>query len=270
MKQPFLIKPPADEPWDKRLNEVLDYKYALEESSIVSITDEMGIITEVNNNFCVISKFGREELIGQDHRIISSGHHSKGFISNLWVTIAKGHIWRGDLKNRAKDGTYYWVDTTIVPFLNEDGRPYQYAAIRMDITERVKRSEELVIAERELLFQNEEKERRAAELVIANAELLFQNREKEDRASELAVANRELAFQNEEKEKRAAELVIANEELLFQNDEKEKRAAELVIANRELAFQNEEKEKRAAELVVANQELEWECPTNCVSSFCYF
>jgi putative nucleotidyltransferase with HDIG domain len=112
---------------------------------------------------------------------------------------------------------------------------------------------ELVIANRELLFQSAEKEKRTAELVIANRELIFQNEEKEKRAAELVIANRELVFQNEEKEKRAAELVIANRELIFQNEEKEKRAAELVIANRELMFQNEEKEKRAAELIVANE-----------------
>lgn len=121
--------------------------------------------------------------------------------------------------------------------------------------EKEKRADELIIANKELVFQNEEKEKRAAELIIANKELAFQNDEKEKRAAELIIANKELAFQNDEKEKRAAELIIANKELAFQNEEKEKRAAELIIANKELAFQNEEKEKRAAELVIANKEL---------------
>jgi signal transduction histidine kinase len=121
--------------------------------------------------------------------------------------------------------------------------------------EKEKRAAELSIANAELLFQNEEKEKRAAELIIANTELIFQNEEKEKRAAELIIANTELAFQNEEKEKRAAELIIANTELAFQNEEKEKRAAELIIANKELAFQNKEKEKRAAELIIANKEL---------------
>ena len=121
--------------------------------------------------------------------------------------------------------------------------------------EKEKRAAELVIANKELAFQNDEKEKRAAELVIANKELAFQNDEKEKRAAELTIANKELAFQNDEKEKRAAELGIANKELAFQNDEKEKRAAELSIANKELAFQNDEKEKRAAELTIANKEL---------------
>ena len=121
----------------------------------------------------------------------------------------------------------------------------------IDITASNQAQAELVVANRELALQNEEKEKRAAELVVANKELVFQNEEKEKRAAELVVANKELVFQNEEKEKRAAELVVANRELALQNEEKEKRAAELVVANKELAFQNEEKEKRAAELVVA-------------------
>jgi signal transduction histidine kinase len=121
--------------------------------------------------------------------------------------------------------------------------------------EKEKRAAELIIANKELVFQNAEKEKRAAELIVANKELAFQNAEKEKRASELIIANKELAFQNDEKEKRASELIIANKELAFQNQEKEDRAAELIIANRELIFQNEEKEKRAAELIIANEEL---------------
>ncbi len=121
--------------------------------------------------------------------------------------------------------------------------------------EKEKRAAELSIANIELAFQNEEKEKRAAELIIANKELAFQNDEKEKRAAELSIANDELAYQNNEKEKRAAELSIANIELAYQNDEKEKRAQELTIANKELAFQNKVKEKRAAELVIANEEL---------------
>jgi len=122
--------------------------------------------------------------------------------------------------------------------------------------EKEKRAAELILANKELAFQNEEKEKRAAELVIANKELAFQNDEKEKRAAELILANKELVFQNEEKEKRATELIIANKELAFQNDEKGKRAAELILANKELVFQNEEKEKRAAELVIAKEHAE--------------
>jgi len=121
--------------------------------------------------------------------------------------------------------------------------------------EKKKRAAELLIANKELVYQTKEKGKRAAELIIADKELVYQTKEKDKRAAELAIANIELNYQNEEKEKRAAELIIANKELLFQNKEKERRAAELIIANKELLFQNKEKERRAAELNVANKEL---------------
>ncbi len=126
-------------------NEILGYKSALDRAFIVAITDTKGIIRYANNNFCKISKYSRSELIGQDHRIVSSGYHSKEFIRNLWVTIANGKIWRGELRNKAKDGTIYWVDTHIIPFLDEQGKPHQYLALRADITKHKEAEAQLLL-----------------------------------------------------------------------------------------------------------------------------
>ena len=232
-----------------------------------------GKITDMNQAKVNITGIAREKLIGtnffdyftepQKARKVYQEVFAKGFIANSPLTFCHKN---GKLTDVLFNGSVYKDDqgnvlgaVVVARDVAEQKWAIELRAANKELAfqndEKEKRADELVIANKELIYQNTEKEKRADELIIANKELAFQNNEKEKRADELVIANKELIFQNKEKEKRAEELNIANKELVFQNTEKEKRAAELIIADKELAFQNEEKEKRAAELVIADKEL---------------
>lgn len=136
----------AEQKIAEKAKEINDVRSALDESTIVTITNQKGVITFVNDKYCSISKYSKEELIGQYHYVNNPEYQLNKFIKNIWKTIANGKVWKGDIKNRAKDGSYYWVNSTIVPFLDNEGKPYQYIAISSDITDQKLAKENLNLA----------------------------------------------------------------------------------------------------------------------------
>ena len=129
------LQPSFNSPTESLLKELKDQKFALDEAAIVAATDRMGTITYVNSKFCQVSGYDEKELLGQNHRILNSGYHQPSFFIDLWKTIAKGQVWRGEICNRKKNGDLYWVSTCIVPFLDRNQSPYQYLSIRHEITD---------------------------------------------------------------------------------------------------------------------------------------
>lgn len=138
---------PAGDSWDSHA-ELDSIRTALDRQAILAVTNRGGRVLEVNDRFCQISKYSREELVGRPHNIVNSGHHPPEFFAEMWQTISSGNSWRGDIRNRAKDGTHYWVDTTIAPRFGPNGKVIGYVSIRYDITARKEAEAALVEAYR--------------------------------------------------------------------------------------------------------------------------
>lgn len=137
-------------------SQLKQFQFALNESSIVAITDQRGIIKYVNQKFCEISGYKKQELVGKTHKIVNSGYHEKHFFKTLWKTINEGKVWQGDIRNQKKDGSFYWVLTVIIPFKDEKGNIYQFLSIRQDISKRKQAEETLKAQNRHLERKNRE------------------------------------------------------------------------------------------------------------------
>lgn len=134
---------------NQAIRDLSEFKFALDQASIVTVSDGRGRLTYVNEKFCEISKYSREEVLGEDSRFLSSNYHSKAFFDHLWEVLQQGRVWKGAMRNRSKDGGSFWVNTCIVPFMNSRGRPFQFLAIHTDITgmKEAERERERILAE---------------------------------------------------------------------------------------------------------------------------
>ncbi len=216
----------------ENIKEISDYKFALNESAIVAITNKNGTIKYVNDNFCRVSKYKRDELIGQDHRILNSGFHSKEFIAKLWETILNGKLWKGEIRNKAKDGSFYWVDTTIIPFLNENGKPFQFISVRFDITEQKYQQELLLSQAKELNAQQEKLKESNSILEIQANKLQASEEELKAQQEELMQSNQELEEKTQLLEEKNHSVNEKNEELESASFELQQKAEELALSSK--------------------------------------
>lgn len=167
---------------DAMLQENEFQRQATDAHNIVSITDAAGDIIYANDKFCEVSQYSRAELIGNNHRLLRSGVHDDDFYRQMWETLTEGRIWQGEICNRRRDGSLYWVATTIVPFLDAAGLPYKYVSVRTDVT-RIKDAEAVLLRGKEALEAMVAE--RTAALEATNAELAHEIRRREKLQAEL-------------------------------------------------------------------------------------
>ena len=216
----------------EHIKEISDYKYALDEASIVAVTDNKGIIKHVNDNFCNITKYTREELIGNEHRILNSGYHSPEFFGDFWKTLFSGKLWRGEVKNKAKDGSFFWFYTTVIPFIDENGKPFQFTSIILDITER-KHQEELLLSQaEELIVQQEELKDTNSILEVQSYKLKASEEELKAQQEELVASNQDLEEKTQLLEERNHSVIEKNEELEATSHELQLKAEELILSSK--------------------------------------
>jgi len=197
--------------------EIEQQLHSLNQAAILSIADANGDIIYANDNFCKISKYSMEELLGKNHRVLKSGKQPDGLFIGMWKAISSGRTWKGEILNKAKDGTFYWVDTTITPFKGVDGKIEKYVAIRFDITttknqieELAKQGEELQTQQEELKQMNEELEEQAQNLKQQQEELQMTNEELEEQTQSLEVKNIEIEASKNDIEQKTKQLEISS------------------------------------------------------------
>ncbi|MGE0567228.1 MAG: response regulator [Bacteroidia bacterium] len=224
----------------------------MNETAIYSEADLDGNITYVNEIFCEISKYSKEELLGKNHRILKSGQQPDGLFVGMWKAISKGLVWKGVICNIAKDGTYYWVDTTITPFKDIYGKIEKYVAIRFDITKQVELQESLKAQAEELKVQQEE-------LMEVNSALEEQGQKLQASEEELKVQQEELLQSNQELEEKSQLLEERNQAVNEKNEALESASAELELKANQLALSSKYKSE-----FLANMSHELRTPLNSI------
>jgi PAS domain S-box-containing protein len=204
--------------------EIADYKNAIDQASIVSITDEKGAIKYVNDNFCKITGYTAADLVGLDHRIVNSGYHPPAYWENLWATIAQGKTWAGELRNKARDGSLYWVDITIIPFMDHKRKPVQYLTIGTDITKRK-------TMEQEIMCQKIQEQRNIARAIVKaqEKERNYLGQELHDNVNQILAATKMMLSAALSEPDKCTDLVLASQKNIANAVEENRKIAQGLV-----------------------------------------